>query len=43
MTICMNIQELGMIIHKSENVDMPGAIVTLFSTAMLHVIAFGGG
>ena len=32
-----------MIIHKSENVDMPGAIVTLFSTALLHVIALGGG
>ena len=42
MTICMNIQELGMIMHKSENVDMPGAIVTLFSTALLHVIALGG-
>ena len=42
MTICMNIRELGMMIHKSENVDMPGAIVTLFSTALLHVIVLAG-
>ena len=29
-------------IHKSKNVDMPGAIVTLSSTALLHLIVLGG-
>ena len=42
MTICMNICKFGMMIHKSENVDTPGALVTLFSTALLHVIALRG-
>ena len=42
MTICMNIRESGMMIHKSEHVDMPGAIPTSFSTALPHMIVLGG-